>query len=164
MRKTRNVRSNFREELVDEFSWYFNENGANEIFVSIFDHWLTHEEALKELCNLPADTLATRRSAYDEFHRRLLESNQVFSVVERGRGRKRYFQIKEFVGQEEGVEYMAYNDYRLPLRYYRKILIPDRKCVYLQGPDYTGQLLFLNYQDIQPLLDFAGKAGLHMLR
>jgi hypothetical protein len=163
MRKTRNVRSNFREELVDEFSWYFNEGEFNEIFVSIFDHWLTQEEALRELCNLPADTLAERKSVYDEFHRRLLESNQVLSVVERGRGRKRYFQFKEFVGLEEGVEYMAYNDYRLPLRCYRKILISDRKCVYVQGPDYTGQLLFLNQLDIKPLLDIAVKAGLHML-
>lgn len=163
MRKTKNVRISIREELVDEFSWYFNESGSNEIFVSIFDHWLTHEEARKELCNLSADTLAARRSVYDKFHKKLLESSQAFSVVERGRGRKRHFQIKEFVGQEEGTEYMAYNDYRLPIRCYRKVLIPHRKCVYLQGPDYTGQLLFLNHQDVQPLLDMAGNAGLHIL-
>ncbi|MDO6679498.1 hypothetical protein [Shewanella sp. 4_MG-2023] len=163
MRKFLNVSKQRQKELEEQFPNLIDLVQVNKtkeytfLAVSIFDHWLTHEESMELLADLDASEIERRTSIFDKFNQLLLEKTEVLTFRFRGlKGDKLKF--KSFVTEQAQSSYIRQTDMGM-----YKTVLPDFKAVYFEGYDDTN-VFYLQDLSVKSFIEScATKVGLHCL-
>ncbi|MBB5210264.1 hypothetical protein [Microbulbifer hydrolyticus] len=163
MRKLKNLSKNEQAEILEVFPGVLNvicdiePYSYNQTSVSIFDHWLSEEEAIKLLVNVPSEEQHRRDDAFKRFNYFLVESTECYKFTLKGM-RKERIQLKRFTSKESALD--CINPDTWPFFW---VIIPEYKVVYGQGYDDTAYFWHISDTIPKPLEALVNKRGLHVL-
>lgn len=163
MRKFLNIDQSKQIGLEGEFPNLFDLVNAEQpenyefLAVSVFDHWLSHEESLEYLHLTAYEEQLRRNSNFNSFNNLVIQNTEVVSFRFKGR-KKRQPSFRKFTSDNSKALYLNHTDMGI-----YKVVLPEIKAVYLEGYDDTNYFFLrdLNYRPI--IEEWASKAGLYCL-
>ena len=126
------------------------------VFVSVFDHCLTREEASEKLDNVAPEEQERRDSLFVNFNRGLLESTECLKVVLKGMKKDRVL-FKRFNNKDYALKYIS--PYTWP---HFVVAIPEFEALYFQSWDDTAIFFYINDKITEHLEYLSSKYGLHV--
>ncbi|WP_415882899.1 hypothetical protein [Neptuniibacter sp. QD34_54] len=164
-RKFINLPKSKQQSLRHEFATHFEaldtyyDTGESEsvewISVTVFDHWLSLDEAILNLDKARDET----RKAYDEklytFICLLTSQFEAFLVKKLGRYNEK-LTFREFTSKEGRKSTLILSDYRCGERARFSFVIPSLGILYFEGSDFTHHIYFKDVnalETIRPLVD-----------
>lgn len=149
------------KQLLLEDQRFLEQGAYQQISLSIFDHWLTPEEAISLIyVDDQPQELTVRRQKFKAFLEALFHQTELFTWRYKRHQRLHIQQLtmRADVLRKGNFEQLWSKSGR---RY--GFLLPEYSAVYLEGWDWTNQLWYIDRSSIQPMLQEAQKAGLFML-
>ena len=122
--------------------------------ISIFDHWLSEEEASEQLNQVSPIEQQKRDGKHFVFSELLIEKMKVFGFI--------YFQemgqrkFVDFISEKHLMKYMKESSHFC-------VVIPDIESIYLCGFDDTNHLYFKNKTTLKQIEPLAKQASLYLL-
>ncbi len=176
MRKLLNLPRARQFELNKQFSWLRSlhigepENDVQTISVSVFDHWLTRNEAGQMLENVTPAEHTRRNALHKDFCSKLVTETEVLNFVLSGRNYDKVL-FRKFTSQKALSEYCTPNGgssldrgrFHVCHRHFN-VAIPQLECVFYEGWDYTNHSHFTNEHCLKAISEWATKSGLFVLR
>ena len=134
--------------------------------ISVFDHWLSREDACRLLENVPPFEQARREACHAQFCGLLVRGTSVLSFTfRRRRGDRLVF--REFTSQAALSSYCTPNGARSfggrGTRHFH-VALPDLNCVFYEGWDDTHHFFFTDSTSMGPLHKWASQSGLYLLQ
>jgi len=130
--------------------------------VSVFDRWLSHEEACEKLENVPADEQARRDALLADFCSRMITGTDVLSFVQRGR-QFRHILFRRFVLKEVLSEYCRPGGGKVFGHRHFHVVLPEHGCAFYESWDDTYHFFF-NRPDIEDAARVsANQSGVYLL-
>ena len=126
------------------------------VFVSIFDHCLTREEAVDQLDNVSSKEQKRRDGAFVKFNSNLLKSTNCLKITLKGMKKDRVL-FKHFNNKDSALKYIS--PYTRP---HFKVAIPEYEALYFQSWDDTVIFFYINDKITGHLKHLASKSGLHV--
>lgn len=157
-----------QEELSRQFPWLRKliederPDYVQVISVSVFDHWLSRDEACALLENVPPLEQLRRDILHASFCKLLVATTPVLSFVFRGRRDERLV-FREFVLKSELESYCTPHGGRTLGHRQFQVALPDLNCVYLESWDDTNHFFFTEPSSINQIQRLAEKCGLYVL-
>jgi len=149
-------------EMMDLFSWE-GTDAYTKVSVCTFDHWLTQEEAIKEIDDVSHHREKEHNKKLHEFSVALAENTECYLVKLIGKKKKRVT-YREFTS-EVGLRKQLVPELHYIADSCRFVLVlPKLKGVYFEGSDFTHHFYFKGNEDIQKISDLAKKHGLHIIK
>ena len=149
-------------EIMDLYS--MEETDAyTKVSVCAFDHWLTQEEAIKEIDDVSHRGEKEHNKKLHEFSVALAENTECYLVklIGKKKGKVTY---REFTS-EIGLRKQLVPEHHYIADSCRFVLaLPKLKGVYFEGSDFTHHFYFKGTEDIQEISDLANKYGLHIIK
>lgn len=167
-RRLLNLQPSRQAELNLQYSWLkaIHEDErpavAKVLSVSVFDHWLSREDACSLLENVPPEVQALRDSLHAKFCALLVSKTTVLSFVFRRRSRDRLV-FREFTSRSALSQYCTTKGGRTLGHRHFCVALPDLNCVYYESWDSTNHFFFTDPSSMGPLYDWAQESGLHLL-
>lgn len=167
MRRLLNVSRERQQELKLIFSWlhsvYENENiTVQMISVSVFDHWLTREEACAQLENVPIEEQQRRDALHANFCARIARETEVLSFAFRC-ARKDRLVFRRFTSTAPLSAYLTPNGGKTLRHRQFHIALPELRCAYYESWDDTNHFYFSDGEEISRIVNWAKESGLHIL-
>lgn len=132
--------------------------GLQQISLSVFDHWLSRDEASRLLEAVEREEQISRDMRFFTFAVALSDRTEMLDFAERGRRRDR-LQFRKFARA------MVYFDSAIKRRGGRRhVVLPSLDALLIEAWDDTWQLIFRNLQQVEIVLEQASIAGLFVLR
>ena len=125
------------------------------VFVSIFDHTLTIEEAINQLDSVSPEEQERRNNAFVSFNKELVESTVCLKVVLKGIKKDRVL-FKEFNSKEAALKCIS------PYESHFIVAVPEYEAIYFQSWDDTVIFFYINDKIIKHLKKLSAKSGLHV--
>lgn len=126
------------------------------VFVSVFDHCLTSEEAADQLDNVLPEEQKKRDDSFVQFNRNLLESTSCLKVALKGMKKDRVL-FKQFNDKGSALKHIS--PYTWP---HFIVAIPEYEALYFQSWDDTVIFFYINDKITDHLKSLAPKSGLHV--
>lgn len=130
--------------------------------ISVFDHWLTQEEARKEIDHLTAEKERSNDKKLHDFCCVLASENECYLIKRLGI-RKDEVTFRSFISQQscqECLEPMAYNsgsNGRFVLAF------PEIECIYFEDWDFTHHIYYKNSEKLIGLREQVAKHEVYIL-
>lgn len=146
-RRIANVSRTLKRDLADRFPWLMEvdngEHGAEVqiISVSVFDHWLSREEACEMLENIPPQEQARRDALLADFCSRMIAATEVMSFVQRGRASRRMI-FRKFLSNDVVFAYCRPHGGRIFGHRHFHVLLPELGCAFYESWDDTYHFFF----------------------
>ena len=121
----------------------------SQISISVFNHWLSEEEAFEQLNQVSANKQLERNAKHFVFSELLIKKFKVFGYIYLKKTEETRF--VEFISDRELLKYMKQGS-----RFY--IVIPEIESIYTYGFDDTNHLYYKNknvLEQIEPLIKHA---------
>lgn len=143
------VNASIREqkELSEKF-WFLSDlecegdiEGLVKLPISVFDHWLTEDEASTFLQNESDETKVERNRALHDFSCSLLDKYDCLTYRFKGRVKERVV-FKRFLNKKAANKYVEQSPTECSSRFQFRIVFPEISAVYFEGWDYTNYLYF----------------------
>jgi len=163
-----NVPQERQRALADQFPWlmrvYVNEKPAHVqmLSVSVFDHWLTREEANQQLENVPAHEQARRDALLADFCARLVAATEVVSFSSRGR-RERSAVFRRFVSTSAAARYCTPGGGRMLKHRHFRVVLPALHCALFESWDDTYPFYFTEPGIADAARTWAAQSGVYLL-
>ncbi len=168
MKCFRNVSFEKQIELQNQFSAIdelfddYNKFGYKNASISVYDHWLTREEAEEQLDKI-SDALQIKHNI--KLHSFCCNlTNEVTSYLVKFKGRyKNKVVFKEFLsssGREKSIIPLEYN-YGDKWRFV--IVFPSLNLVYFEGCDFTHHFYYRDKSGFKVIENIAKQSGVHVL-
>jgi hypothetical protein len=167
-RRIANVSKSRQCDLTAQFPWLMDVdlNGhrveVQMLSVSVFDHWLSREEACEQLENVPANEQARRDAALADFCGRMVAATEVISFVQRGRQSRRII-FRNFLSKEASSLYCRPLGGRVFGHRHFHVVLPELHCALYEGWDDTYHFYFARSGIAEAAHVWAGKSGVHVL-
>ena len=167
MRRLLNVSRERQLELESLFPWLHSVHGndnttARMLSVSVFDHWLTREEACAQLEDVPTEEQHRRNALHTTLCARIARETEVLSFVFRRRQRDRLV-FRGFASSAPLCAYFSPNGGKT-LRHRRfHVVLPELRCAFYEGWDDTNHFYFSEGTQINRIVDWVNESGLHIL-
>ena len=139
-------------------------HGYKMLSVSVFDHWLTEEEAMGLLQNVSNTLDAQRKSLHYCLNKKIVTSVNAVSFDIHDVEARVLPIFMGFSGPDTACEYVVPSNYDISTEFYFRLAMPDLRCLYFEGSDYTNHLYFQQEADVVNILKFAAQCGLSVLR
>lgn len=162
MRNLTNIQKPEQERLIKAFPNLVNlicdidPYDYQKIFVSIFDHCLSREEATDLLDDVPPEEQKRRNDTFIKFNKLLIQSTACYKVTLKGIKKDRV-QFKRFNTEEAGLEYMKPSSWPHFI-----IALPEYEAIYHQSWDDTVIFYYINNKVTEYIENLATKSGLHV--
>jgi hypothetical protein len=129
--------------------------GLQQVSLSLFDHWLDHEEAVALLGCVPCDEQSVRNAKICAFAKSISATNETCAFARRGRrwSQLRFRQFADadaFFGPSKG-------------RRMRSVVLPAQDALLAEGYDDTWHLVYRERGQVDAVLQHAIANGLHVL-
>ncbi|MFC3152324.1 hypothetical protein ACFOEK_14920 [Litoribrevibacter euphylliae] len=136
--------------------------GYTYIGITVFDHWLSRDEANQLLENVPEDEQKRRNQLLYNFSKKLLSEAEVLNFKFIGKWTKAKPLFRKFTSQEAALEYLnpaAGNNHK---RFF-EVVLPELKIIFMEGWDDTN-IMYLKDASVKPLIQqWAKEAGVYCL-
>lgn len=146
-RRVINVSRDRQRQLSSQFEWLHSvhENEKREdvhvLSVSIFDHWLSREDAGKLLENVPPEEQERRDRLLAAFCEKMIAGTEVLSFVMRGRRKDRCV-FRAFESVPALTNYCRPNGGRLLGHRHFYVVLPELGCAFYESWDDTYHFFF----------------------
>jgi len=130
--------------------------------VSVFDHFLSAEEAKIQLEDVDNADAASHNESLHKFACNLSARNDCYLVKLKGRhkGRLTFRAFTSAVAKERSLVPKPY----MVSDYFRFVLVfPSLDLVYLEGSDFTHHLYFKSAESLEQVVEAASHANIHLL-
>lgn len=151
----------FRKVLEEDES--FIENGIyKKIFISVFDHWLTNDEA-DNLIFIDDDKneLIKRREKFEKVIVDLYETTEIY--LWKYKRNHRLF-IQKPLTYTDLLKKCDFNNLWSQSGRRYSLILPEFSAIYNEEWDWTNIIWYSDEMKIKPILEIAEKAGLHILK
>ncbi|MDT0357006.1 hypothetical protein RJO15_14590 [Herbaspirillum huttiense F1] len=168
-RRLLNVPRHRQQELAARFAWLprVHENKKDPqvqvISVSVFDHWLSPEEACKLLEAVPPDERKRRDALMDGFCKRMIAETEVLSYVLRGRKKDRLV-FRTFNSRDALTAYCRPNGGSSLGHREWHVVLPELACAFLESWDDTCHFFFVSPGIEERAVHWAAQSKVHILR
>lgn len=168
MRKYQNINKKLESSTLSIFPNFESivlDDGAipciyNEAHISVFNHWLSVEEADKEITDAPNDIY---NQALHNFSLNLFKQYQAYFVKFKGNDKK-YTRLKVAIN-DKALEIITTPTHHLSSGQFRFVaLIPELEVLYLEGCDYTHHIYYKSEPKFNKLKTMISEYGLYVLR
>lgn len=130
--------------------------------ISVFDHWLSREDACRLLENVPPIEQARRKALHTKFCELLVNCTSVLSFAFRRRARDRLV-FREFTSKTALSKYCTPDGGRTFGHRHFHVALPDLNCVFYEGWDDTHHFFFTDATAVAPLHRWAEQSELYLL-
>lgn len=167
-RRIVNVPKARQRELATKFPWLIdvdlNEQrvGVQVLSVSVFDHWLSREEACEKLENVPPDEQARRDGLLADFCSQVNAATEVLSFAQRGRRSHRII-FRKFLSDKVISEYCKPGGGRLFGHRHFRVVLPEFGCAFYESWDDTYHFFFTRPAIAQAVRVWANQSGVYLL-
>lgn len=167
-RRIVNVPKARQRDLTAQFPWLmgvdFNEQRADVqiLSVSVFDRWLSREEACEKLENVPPDEQARRDALLADFCSRMIAATEVLSFALRGRQRRRII-FRRFRSDEAISEYCKPGGGRVFGHRHFRVILPELGCAFYESWDDTYHFFFTRPGIKEAARVWASQSGVYVL-
>ena len=126
--------------------------GVSGLAVSVFDHWLSEDEAREHLAHVPPAEQARRDGLHARFAQLVLAQTEALTYVWRGRRKDR-------------AVFRRFTDVEAPRTGQRpfRLVLPAWQAVFLEGWDDTHSVFSTSPETVQQVKDCAAACGLFVL-
>lgn len=136
--------------------------GFHQLDVSVFDHWLSADEAIAEMDEVSLASEQANNEKLATFARLLASRNQCYLVKFKGRYHKRPV-FKEFLSDEKRNRWLTPLPHDVGDNWRFRLLFPQLQMVYFEGSDFTHHI-YLKEKGGQQVIEAAAvDAGLYLL-
>lgn len=143
---------------------------ASMLWVSVFDHWLSREEANALLENIPADEASRRNKLLQGFCAEMIASTEVLSIALRGHGKHRPT-FRAFTSTDMLLKYCAPGGgtvFPYPTRHgfrhrHFRVALPQFGCTFHESWDYTYHFYCRSPQLEVAAREWAARSGVYVL-
>lgn len=167
-RRLLNLPENRQDKLRLQFAWLKEVHEAERptevqvLSVTVFDHWLTCDEACHLLENVSPAEQARRDALHAKFCALLVAGCTALSFVFRRRQKDRLV-FREFTSIEALSKYCSpYGGRTLGHREFH-VALPELDCVFYESWDETNHFFFTKPTAISVISEWAKQSGLHVL-
>jgi len=136
-------------ELYRIFSAEFTP-GYKCLAVSVFDHWLSEEEASELLGNVPVSEQSHRNNLLHSFSNKVCIETEVINFRFRGRYKKLHPLFRAFTSDKALHRYMQPAE-SLPGKSFFSVVLPELDAVFMENWDDTN-LFFLRDPSIETVI------------
>lgn len=168
-RRLLNLPKNRQIELRSDYPWlkavaWKEEHPSNlsGMAVTVFDHWLSREEANRLLERVPSEEQASRDARHARFCALLIARTPVLSFVFRRRAKDRVT-FRKFTDHEALTKYCIPGGGQTLGHRHFQVVLPELGCAFFESWDDTHHFYFTNPAAIEPLRELAGQCGLYLL-
>lgn len=134
-----------------------------KIAISVFDHWLSKEEALTLLNDVSEEEQTRRNNLHYAFNKKLFDKTMCFTYRVKGRGKKTYPIFKNFQDKRTAYSYIKPNSGGVRSKFLYKLVLPQFDALYYEGWDDTCYLYYKNEDLLNSLIEWVKESGLHIL-
>ena len=171
MRRLLNLPDIRQAELRRQYPWLravaWNEDDLprhlNAMAVTVFDHWLTRDEANELLENVSPEVQENRTARHAKFCALLIAATPVLSFAFRRRAHDRTT-FRKFNSSEALSKYCTPNGGQTLRHRHFQVVLPELSCAFFEGWDDTHHFYFNNLASIDLIQEWAGQCGLHLLK
>jgi len=151
----------FRKVLEEEESYIKNGN-YKKIFISVFDHWLTKEEA-EDLIFIDDNKkeLNNRRAKFEKVIEELYKSTDTY--LWKYKRNYRIF-IKKPLNYNDLLRKCDFNSLSSQRGKQYSLILPEYSAIYNEEWDWTNIVWYTDEDKIEPLVEIARKSGLNILK
>ncbi len=130
--------------------------------ITVFDHWLSREEANRLLENVPPDEQLDRQARHAKFCALLTAQTQVLSFAFRRHAKNRSV-FREFTSAQALTAY--YTPHGGPSLRHRmfQVVLPELQCAFFEGWDDTHHFFYTQPAGIDRIREWASWCGLYVL-
>ena len=168
MRRLRNEARTRQQELRSIYPWLRSiqegENASIQLLsISVFDHWLTEEEASSLLVNVPTIEQQRRDRLHADFCARIARETEVLSFAFRSRRKDRLVFRSFASGASLSAYFTPYGGRTLGHAAFQ-VALPELRCAYFESWDDTNHFYFADTARMARVTEWARQADLHMLK
>lgn len=139
-----------------------NTHDYQQVAITVFDHWLTEDEAVKELNDVPIEKQKIYDARLHSFVCGLTSTFESYLVKSVGR-HKQHVTFRAFKSDEAKRRTLVPLSY-VASRLHRFIfVVPALQLIYTEGWDFTHHAYFIDNTSLEALKAEAAKAGVYVL-
>ena len=135
---------------------------VNGLAVSVFDRWLSRDEANDLLENVPPEEQEIRTARHAKFCALLVTGTTVLSFAFRRRTHDRTI-FREFTSSEVLYKYCTPNGGTTLKHRQFQVVLPELGCAFFESWDDTHHFYFNSRASIDIIRKWAGQCGLYLL-
>lgn len=153
-----------REQFHGFDRWPVTEVGGvfEQFAVSVFDHWLSEEEAYKELNDVPSGVQFQYDARLHRFACAVASELKAYLVKWKGR-QKQIMTFREFTSAQARDKCLEPLPYRCSMYGRFVVVLPEIDAAYVEGWDFTHHISFRNRSKAAALERLALEHGLFVL-
>jgi len=129
----------------------------NSVAITVFDHWLSREDAIRYIDNRTLDEQKYFDSMWAQFNELLASELNPYLVKYRSVGRVVFKEPKSTELLTKRLDLTNKN------QAFITIAFPEQKAIYEQGYDNTHLLYFECHDKVKPIFELIEKSGLYVL-
>lgn len=167
-RRIVNVSKTRQRDLAAQFPWLMdvdrNQRRADvqTLSVSVFDHWLSREDACDKLENIQVDEQVRRDALLADFCARMIAETEVLSFVQRGHQARRII-FRRFLSKEVTSEYCKPGGGKVFGHRHFRVVLPELGCAFYESWDDTYHFFFTRSGIEEAARIWASQSGVHVL-
>lgn len=150
------------KRILEEDESFIEKGVYKKIFISVFDHWLTKDEA-DALIFIDHDLneLKRRREKYETVIKELYNSTATY--LWRYKRNNRIF-IQKPLTCNDLLRKCDFNNLWSESGRRYSFILPELSAIYNEEWDWTNIIWYRDIEKIKPILDIAEKVGLHIIK
>ena len=138
-------------------------HGVHTLAVSVFDHWLSRADACALLENVTLDEQKRRDELLTSFCAHMAQNTEVLSFTMRGRNKDRCV-FRYFESAVDLANYCQANGGKLLKHRHFHVVLPELGCAFYENWDDTYIFYFVSRAVECKAIEWARKAGVHILK
>jgi len=168
MRRLLNVSRNRQQELQSIYPWLHSvhekeDTDVQMLFVSVFDHWLTREEACDLLERVPPNEQSRRDVLHANFCARVVRETETLYFIFRRR-HQNLLVFRRFTSNAPLLAYCTPHGGRTLGHRQFHVALPELRCAFYEHWDDTNIFYFTDSIGMQRIAEWASDCGLHILK
>ena len=170
MRNFKNVSLTKQKALSEAFPELLNFYVCTEVAdykqvsVSVFDHWLSQEEAIKRIDNSSSIQCDNNNELLHKFIVSLAQSTETYVVKLRGRNTDKKATFREFTSHSGMVNSLIPKHHFSADTHRFVLVLPQLNLVYFESSDFTHHIYFKREEDLESVSKLANENGLSIIK
>jgi hypothetical protein len=149
------------QKLIEEDDSFIERGIYKKIFICVFDHWLTREEAENQIfIDKDIEELKSRRQKFKNFIEDIYNQTEFYTWKYKRHYR---FHIQKPTSIKDVFRKCDFENLWSQSGQRYSFLLPEYSAVYSEEWDWTNIIWYINKEQIKPLLEKAKNIGLYIL-
>ena len=150
------------KKLIEQEDSFIESGKYKKIFISVFDHWLTNEEASEMIfVDENLDELKARRKKFKLVAEELYKTTDIYFWKNK---RNYRMVLKKPMSYKDVLRKCDFDNLWSKRRKRYDFILPEFSAIYSEEWDWTNIIWYTDEEKIVPILNIAENAGLNILK